>query len=116
MAFAGEHCHPSFYSTGHGAFLTGRTAAQFFLSASARAQREQGEREDVYNLGAASVADLSSWLQEIQMGEKSLDDYRSETSSVVSSSGGGNKKRGRTGAKRGTGRPSRDDGKYITPR
>ena len=28
VLFAGEHCHPSFYSTGHGAFLTGRSAAQ----------------------------------------------------------------------------------------
>jgi len=28
VAFAGEHCHPSFYSTGHGAYLTGRSAAQ----------------------------------------------------------------------------------------
>ncbi len=31
VAFAGEHCHPSFYSTGHGAFLTGRSAAQLMI-------------------------------------------------------------------------------------
>merc|ERR1712127_134282 len=31
VGFAGEHCHPSFYSTGHGAYLTGRTAAQVMI-------------------------------------------------------------------------------------
>ena len=31
VTFAGEHCHPSFYSTGHGAFLTGRTASQLCI-------------------------------------------------------------------------------------
>ena len=41
--------------------------------------------------GAASVADLSTWLQEISMGEKHLEDYK--------------KNRGR-----------RDDGKLETPR
>ena len=41
--------------------------------------------------GAASVADLSTWLQEVSMGEKNLEDYK--------------KNRGR-----------RDDGKLETPR
>ena len=45
VAFAGEHCHPSFYSTGHGAFLTGRSAAQFFIHAAS--QREQQDEEEV---------------------------------------------------------------------
>lgn len=71
MAFAGEHCHPSFYSTAHGAYLSGRSAANFFLSV-------RREEEEVYNLGAASVADLSSWLEEISMGEKSLEDYKAK--------------------------------------
>ena len=31
VTFAGEHCHPSFYSTGHGAYLTGRGAAQLVM-------------------------------------------------------------------------------------
>jgi len=89
VTFAGEHCHPSFYSTGHGAFLTGRTAAQFFLAARERVKREE---EEVYNLGAASVADLSTWLAEIQTGEKNLDDYRKKE------------------------RPKRDNGQFVTPR
>ena len=63
MTFAGEHCHPSFYSTAHGAYLSGRSAAQFFMTV-----RQEGE--EVYNLGAASVADLSSWLEEISVGER----------------------------------------------
>ncbi len=96
VAFAGEHCHPSFYSTGHGAFLTGRTAAQFFLSAAAAANDD----EDVYNLGAASVADLSSWLEEIQLGEKNLADYRA----------------GKVRGGKSKERPSRDGGNLTTPR
>ena len=89
VAFAGEHTHPSFYSTGHGAFLTGRTAAQFFVNAAKEAE------EDVYNLSAASVADLSTWLEEISMGEKNLEDYKAKAKKE---------------------RPRRDDGKYTTPR
>ena len=75
VSFAGEHCHPSFFSTAHGAFLTGRSAAQFFLNVAAP-RFAQEEDEDVYNLGAASVDDLSSWLHEVSMGEKKLEDYK----------------------------------------
>merc|ERR1711978_261058 len=75
VAFAGEHCHPSFYSTVHGAYLSGRSAAQFMLNAAAKS-KEADDDEDVYNLGAASVADLSTWLQEVSMGEKNLEDYK----------------------------------------
>ena len=71
LALAGEHCHPSFYSTAHGAYLSGRSAAQFFLTV-------RPEEEEVYNLGAASVADLTSWLEEVTMGEKSLVDFKAE--------------------------------------
>ena len=74
LSFAGEHCHPSFYSTAHGAYLSGRSAAQFFLTV-------RPEEEEVYNLGAASVADLSSWLEEVSMGEKNLEDFKSKKSS-----------------------------------
>lgn len=88
VSFAGEHTHPSFYSTGHGAFLSGRSSAQFFVNAAKESE------EDVYNLSAASVADLSTWLEEVSMGEKNLEDYKS-------------------GAKQ---RPRRDDGKFPTPR
>ena len=69
LALAGEHCHPSFYSTAHGAYLSGRAAALFYLTV-------RPEEEEVYNLGDASVADLSSWLQEVSVGEKSLSDFK----------------------------------------
>ena len=72
LAFAGEHCHPSFYSTAHGAYLSGRSAAQFFMNV-------RQEEEQVYNLGAASVADLSSWLQEISVGER--EEFKSKNKS-----------------------------------
>ena len=88
VTFGGEHCHPSFYSTGHGAYLSGRSAAQVLLNAA------QKQEEEVYNLAAASVADLSTWLEEVSMGEKSLDDYKAAS-----------RTRGR-----------RDDGKFETPR
>ena len=75
LSFAGEHCHPSFFSTAHGAYLTGRSTAQFFLNLAAT-KFAQEEEEDVYNLGAASVADLSTWLEEVSMGEKKLEDFK----------------------------------------
>ena len=58
VAFAGEHCHPSFYSTVHGAYLSGKSAAQFFLNAEAQDPQDE---EQVFNLGAASIADLSTF-------------------------------------------------------
>jgi len=92
VTFAGEHCHPSFYSTGHGAFLTGRTAAQLCI----RSVKELTQHGEVtYDLTDASVADLSTWLEEVSCGEKNLEDYRSKTSSS---------------------RPRRDDGQFVTPR
>ena len=42
--------------------MSGRSAAQFMLNAAAKS-KEADDDEDVYNLGAASVADLSTWLQ-----------------------------------------------------
>ena len=75
LSFAGEHCHPSFFSTAHGAYLTGRSTAQFFLNIAATKFAQEDE-EDVYNLGAASVADLSTWLEEVSMGEKKLEDFK----------------------------------------
>jgi hypothetical protein len=62
VAFAGEHCHPSFYSTGHGAYLTGRTAAQLMIRT---VKSLSGYGETTYNLQDASVTDLSAWLQEV---------------------------------------------------
>ena len=66
VAFAGEHCHPSFYSTGHGAYLTGRTAAQLVIRTVKDASGLGGET--TYNLQDASVSDLSTWLQEVNPG------------------------------------------------
>lgn len=74
--FAGEACHPSFYSTGHGAYLSGRMAAQDILDAEAL---KKPHEETVYNLSHASVADISSWLQELQMGSKSLDNKATDS-------------------------------------
>eukprot|EP00096_Caligus_rogercresseyi_P013426 TRINITY_DN6071_c0_g1_i1.p1 TRINITY_DN6071_c0_g1~~TRINITY_DN6071_c0_g1_i1.p1 ORF type:complete len:603 (-),score=162.69 TRINITY_DN6071_c0_g1_i1:421-2229(-) len=84
VGFAGEHCHPSFYSTGHGAYLSGRSVAQSLIKSS------RNTDEEVYNLAAASVADLSTWLEEVSLGEKCLDDFKT--------------------------RPKRDSGKFVTPR
>jgi len=92
VAFAGEHCHPSFYSTGHGAYLTGRTAAQLMIRC---AKEGTNTGETTYNLQDASVTDLSTWLEEVSCGEKNLEDYRAKTSSS---------------------RPRRDDGQFVTPR
>jgi len=93
VAFAGEHCHPSFYSTGHGAYLTGRSAAQLMIRTVKDASGFGGET--TYNLQDASVSDLSTWLQEVSCGEKNLEDYRAKTSNS---------------------RPRRDDGHFVTPR
>lgn len=55
VAFAGEHCHPSFYSTVHGAYLSGKSAAQFYLNvaateAAALGTKDPGESEEVKKL------------------------------------------------------------------
>lgn len=93
VTFAGEHCHPSFYSTGHGAYLTGRGAAQLVMRTVKDLSGTGGEA--TYNLQDASVSDLSTWLQEVSCGEKNLEDYRAKTSNS---------------------RHKRDDGKFVTPR
>lgn len=104
VAFAGEHCHPSFYSTGHGAYLTGRSAAQFFLNASKN--REEDE-EEVYNLSAASVADLSTWLEEVALGQKNIEDFKKDYKHKSSDS---------SDRARASSKPRRDDGSLATPR
>ena len=55
VAFAGEHCHPSFYSTGHGAYLSGRSAAQYFMAVASAAAIAKEDDEEVYNLVTISV-------------------------------------------------------------
>jgi len=90
LALAGEHCHPSFYSTAHGAYLSGRAAALFYLTV-------RPEEEEVFNLAEASVSDLSSWLEEVTVGDKSLSDFKAD------------RKQKET-------RPQRDAGNMTTPR
>ena len=60
IAFAGEHTHSSFYSTVHGAYLTGRTAAQALL------ESRQSEKNSL-SLSCEDTNDLSSWIQGISL-------------------------------------------------
>lgn len=55
VLFAGEHTHSSFYTTVHGAYLTGRTVAQIILN-------ENSPQEIVVDC-EDDDADLSSWVQ-----------------------------------------------------
>ncbi|XP_014090109.2 peroxisomal N(1)-acetyl-spermine/spermidine oxidase [Bactrocera oleae] len=57
VVFAGEHTHSNFYSTVHGAYLTGRTAAQYILSTD----------EPIEVVMEADSSDLSSWIQGISL-------------------------------------------------
>jgi len=52
ITFAGEHTHPNFYSTVHGAYLSGRAAAEMLIAC---------KRED--EPLNTTVTDLSSWIQ-----------------------------------------------------
>lgn len=53
VLFAGEHTHTNFYSTVHGAYLSGRTAAQIIL-------RPDSPHEIIME---SDSSDLSSWIQ-----------------------------------------------------
>ncbi|XP_037296256.1 spermine oxidase [Manduca sexta] len=58
LLFAGEHTHSSFYSTAHGAYLSGQAAARRLLS----------PEESTENfLECPGSADLNSWIQGIQL-------------------------------------------------
>ena len=59
LTFAGEHTHSSFYSTVHGAYLSGRTAAQVVL------QSRRWEKQTL--LSCDTTNDLSSWIQGIKL-------------------------------------------------
>ncbi|XP_039282535.1 peroxisomal N(1)-acetyl-spermine/spermidine oxidase [Nilaparvata lugens] len=74
VVFAGEHTHTNFYSTVHGAFLTGRSAAQTLLSAAVahESQTQASVDEDeptpnVVECDAADTTDLSSWIRGIAL-------------------------------------------------
>ncbi|GLV31115.1 uncharacterized protein CBL_12189 [Carabus blaptoides fortunei] len=58
LLFAGEHTHSNFYSTVHGAYLTGRSAAQMLLV-------PDTPKEIVMECNDTS--DLSSWIQGISL-------------------------------------------------
>lgn len=53
VLFAGEHTHSNFYSTVHGAYLSGRTAAQLLLQADT-------PQEIIME---SDSTDISSWIQ-----------------------------------------------------
>ncbi|XP_035893163.1 spermine oxidase [Anopheles stephensi] len=57
VLFAGEHTHANFYSTVHGAYLSGRTAAQILLT-------PDSPQEIVME---SDSSDLSSWIQGIAL-------------------------------------------------
>lgn len=57
VLFAGEHTHSNFYSTVHGAYLSGRTAAQILLT--------QDSQQEI--IMESESSDLSSWIQGISL-------------------------------------------------
>lgn len=57
IVFAGEHTHSSFYSTVHGAYLSGRTAAQHLLASE--------EPDEI--IMESEGSDLSAWIQGIAL-------------------------------------------------
>ncbi|KAM3958943.1 LOW QUALITY PROTEIN: peroxisomal N(1)-acetyl-spermine/spermidine oxidase [Aphomia sociella] len=60
LLFAGEHTHSNFYSTAHGAYLSGQTAARRLLATGDPAENI---------LDCPGSADLNSWIQGIQLEE-----------------------------------------------
>ncbi|XP_030756790.1 spermine oxidase [Sitophilus oryzae] len=58
LLFAGEHTHSNFYSTVHGAYLTGRTAAQIIL---------HSDTPQEIVVDCQDETDLSSWIQGITL-------------------------------------------------
>lgn len=67
IAFAGEHTHSSFYSTVHGAYLTGRTAAQSLLESKKFEAQELHSEHQQLSLICEDTGDLSSWIQGISL-------------------------------------------------
>lgn len=57
ILFAGEHTHSNFYSTVHGAYLSGRTAAQIILT-------PDSPQEIIME---SDSSDLSAWIQGIAL-------------------------------------------------
>ncbi|XP_022254950.1 peroxisomal N(1)-acetyl-spermine/spermidine oxidase-like isoform X1 [Limulus polyphemus] len=63
LLFAGEATHPSFYSTVHGAYLSGRQAAEYLV------ETKQTNSLPAWSIDRprCSVGDLSSWLKGIDL-------------------------------------------------
>ncbi|KAJ2951109.1 hypothetical protein O0L34_g5494 [Tuta absoluta] len=60
LLFAGEHTHSNFYSTVHGAYLSGQIAARRLLIP---------ENPPQNTLDAPGTSDLNEWIQGIQLGD-----------------------------------------------
>ncbi|XP_076257960.1 peroxisomal N(1)-acetyl-spermine/spermidine oxidase isoform X2 [Rhynchophorus ferrugineus] len=58
LLFAGEHTHSNFYSTVHGAYLTGRTAAQTIITS---------DTPQEIIVDCEDETDLSTWIQGITL-------------------------------------------------
>ncbi|KAJ0183318.1 hypothetical protein K1T71_001294 [Dendrolimus kikuchii] len=58
LLFAGEHTHSSFYSTAHGAYLSGQVAAKRLLA-------QDQPTENI--LDCSTSSDLNSWIQGLQL-------------------------------------------------
>lgn len=58
LLFAGEHTHSNFYSTVHGAYLSGRSAAQMLISS---------HKPQEIVMECSETNDLSSWIQGISL-------------------------------------------------
>jgi len=61
ILFAGEHTHSNFYSTVHGAYLSGRYAAETLVHTE--------PPEEVAVICDEDTSDLSSWVQGISLGD-----------------------------------------------
>lgn len=63
VLFAGEHCHPSFYSTVHGAYLSGRQCAETIVATA----RPTSESRDSHKQSEDVSRQLDSWLHGISL-------------------------------------------------
>lgn len=63
LMFAGEATHPTFYSTTHGAYLSGRKCAELLLEPDPdQSKKHSGEESD-----QSGAKDLSSWIRGIDL-------------------------------------------------
>lgn len=58
LLFAGEHTHSNFYSTAHGAYMSGQAAGRRLLTS---------EEPEENFLECSGSADLHSWIQGTQL-------------------------------------------------